>query len=55
MTRSTLEYVVSNLYDGGWTSQDADEIRSEYNLTEEELEEVLEGLRELEEVNNVIA
>lgn len=39
------------LYDGGWRSTDADQLRAEYNLTEEETQELCAALADLEEKN----
>lgn len=37
------------LYDGGWRSADADQLRTEYDLTEEETQELCAALADLEE------
>jgi hypothetical protein len=39
------------LYDGGWRSADADQLRTEYDLTEEEAQELCAALADLEEKN----
>lgn len=39
------------LYDGGWRSTDADQLRAEYNLTEEETQELCAAIADLEEKN----
>ena len=39
------------LYDGGWRSTDADQLRTEYNLTEEEAQDLCNALADLEEKN----
>lgn len=39
------------LYDGGWRSADADQLRTEYNLTEDETQELCAALADLEEKN----
>ena len=39
------------LYDGGWRSADADQLRTEYNLTEEETQELCAAIADLEEKN----
>lgn len=41
--------VASALFDGGWRAEDAEEIRLEYNLSEYDLECVVELLVEYEE------
>lgn len=42
------------LYDGGWRSADADQLRTEYDLTEEETQELCAALANLEEkINNI--
>jgi len=48
MTRQDMEYVVSNLLDGGWTSADAVEIQMEYNLNDDEISELIKIMREME-------
>jgi hypothetical protein len=40
------------LYDGGWRSADAEQLRAEYDLTEEETQELCAALADLEERNN---
>ena len=42
------------LYDGGWRSTDADQLRTEYDLTEEETQELCAALVDLEEKINDI-
>ena len=39
------------LYDGGWRSADADQLRTEYDLTEEETQELCTALADQEEKN----
>lgn len=39
------------LYDGGWRSTDADQLRTEYDLTEEEVQELCTALADLEKKN----
>jgi hypothetical protein len=39
------------LYDGGWKSADADQLRAEYDLTEDEAQELCSALADLEEKN----
>lgn len=39
------------LYDGGWRSADADQLRTEYNLTEDETQKLCSALADLEEKN----
>ena len=39
------------LYDGGWRSTDADQLRTEYDLTEEETQELCAALADLEGKN----
>lgn len=36
------------LYDGGWRAEDKDELMTEYDLTEEEADEICEYLAEYE-------
>lgn len=40
------------LYDGGWRSGDVDQLRAEYDLSEEEAQELCNALADLEERNN---
>lgn len=41
------------LYDGGWRSADADQLRTEYDLTEEETQELCAALADFEKkINN---
>lgn len=51
MTNMTFEnqYSVASLYDGGWRAEDRDELIAEYDLTEEEADNICEGLREITE------
>lgn len=41
--------VASALYDGGWRVEDAEEIRLEYDMSEYDVERVVELLEEYEE------
>lgn len=43
-----LGYVASNLLDGGWTSADAVEIQTEYNLNDDEISELIKIMKEME-------
>lgn len=43
------QYNASSLYDGGWRAEDRDQLISEYQLTEEEADEICRGLTEVEE------
>lgn len=43
------------LYDGGWRSADADQLRTEYDLTEEETQELCAALADLEEKKQIIS
>lgn len=36
------------LYDGGWRSSDTEELQSEYDFTDEELDEIIACIKELE-------
>lgn len=49
MTRHDLEYTASNLLDGGWTTADRDEIKEVYNLTEDEICDLVIVMKEMEE------
>ena len=44
------QYSAASLYDGGWRAEDRDQLITEYGLTEEEADEICEGLREIEEM-----
>lgn len=39
------------LYDGGWRAEDRDQLISEYNLTAEEAETIVEDLHDIEHDN----
>ena len=52
MDRNTLENIAIALYDGGWTKEDKEELVKEYGFTIEELEEVLEELKQVENATN---
>ena len=39
------------LYDGGWRSDDRDELIEEYELTEEEADSLVKELKKIEEEN----
>ena len=43
------QYSAASLYDGGWRAEDRDQLIEEYNLTEEEADEICRGLAEVEE------
>ena len=43
------EDAIIALYDGGWRSEDYDELIKEYELTAKEAEEICEGLKEMED------
>ena len=38
----------ASLYDGGWRSTDAEELKAEYDLTDEEVEKICSLLEEME-------
>lgn len=42
----------SSLYDGGWRASDRDQLRDEYDFTEDELDEVCGRLQEYEDEEN---
>lgn len=50
MTRENAEYSAASLYDGDWRAADREELISEYNLTEEEADELCEELQKLEDL-----
>ena len=41
-------YTVNALYDGGWTSDDIEQLMIEYGLTREQAQDICEQLRDLE-------
>lgn len=43
-----IEMSAASLYNGGWRSEDADQLKEEYQLIEEETEELVEALRKIE-------
>lgn len=43
------QYSAASLYDGGWRAEDRDQLIDEYQLTEEEADEICRGLAEVEE------
>lgn len=44
------QYTAAMLYDGGWRSTDRDILISEYDLTEVEVDDICDGLKEIEEI-----
>ena len=44
-----LEMSAASLYDGGWRAEDKEELISEYHLTEQEADELVEKLAEYED------
>lgn len=40
--------IAASLYDGGWRTEDREQLVSEYNLTAEETEEICKALEEME-------
>lgn len=48
MTFENLGLSVSSLYAGGWRSGDADALKAEYELTDEETATICEALADLE-------
>lgn len=47
-----LREIASNLFDGGWRSTDKDEIQSEYDFNDSEIEVVIEALLDYENGND---
>lgn len=45
---SDLQYIASNLVEGGWTSHDSKDIQLEYNLCDEEVNAIVEIMKEME-------
>lgn len=45
---SDLQYIASNLIDGGWTSKDAKEIQLEYDMGDDEVNALVEIMEEME-------
>lgn len=47
-----LRYQVApSLYDGGWRAEDRDEMKHEYDLSDEELDIICEALENIENQN----
>lgn len=44
-----LETAAASLYDGGWRASDRKELKDEYGFTDEELDVVVEKLKEYED------
>lgn len=53
-TSAEAQSIVAALLDGGWTSEDAEEIQREYGFSGEELEQVIECMRGYEPRYTVI-
>ena len=49
MTKYELKKIAFSLFDGGWRAEDREELISEYDLTEEEADEICEILSELKD------
>lgn len=45
---SDLQHIASNLVSGGWSSKDAKEIQLEYNLCDDEVNALVEIMKEME-------
>lgn len=43
-----IESVAANLYDGGWRSEDKEQLIDEYSLTKEEATEICDFLHDME-------
>ena len=43
------QYSAASLYDGGWRSEDKEALMAEYELTDEEAEEICEELKVYEQ------
>ena len=43
------QYSGASLYDGGWRSEDKEELIREYDLTAEEADEIVAELKKIEE------
>ena len=44
-----MQSKVAALYDGGWRAEDRDEMKTEYDLTDDEVDEICEGFESLAE------
>ena len=42
-----INTTAASLIDGGWTPEDAEQIQSEYNLTEEETAEIIAEMQRI--------
>ena len=50
-----IEHSAAALYDGGWRSEDREQLRQEYHLSDEEAEEIAAALEALDKTNWVNA
>ena len=44
------EQVAASLYDGGWRTEDAEELQQEYAVSDDEMANILKELEKLEEL-----
>ena len=49
MMTMNSQYSAASLYDGGWRAEDRDQLIEEYNLTEEEADEICRELADLKD------
>lgn len=49
MAKMDYEQVAASLYDGGWRTEDAEELQQEYALSDDEMASILKELEKLEE------
>lgn len=47
MIKAKAKAVVGALYDGGWRASDREELKKEYDLTEDEVKELCKALEEI--------
>jgi hypothetical protein len=48
MTTNEIYEAAANLFDGGWRSTDVEEIKDDYELTNDEADDIIDALKEIE-------
>lgn len=51
-SKEECKTIASFLYDGGWKSTDKEELKKEYQLSDEEADDICRGLKEYESQND---
>ena len=49
MEKAKYDSIASNLFDGGWRAKDRQQLKDEYGLNENELDEIVTRLEEYED------